>query len=426
MGCREADLAQCMSCQEQCIGKIWSDLPPEVQARCFVPLLSREVGKAATASRSEWQVACSDDVWANIFSRDWSWLCPFGPPSWISFRAYHARLLNGAAAFAVLGGIVRRTGEAGHTDEALLSMLATEGNIKTWSSAALGVPGRCATGLCGDCRGQVYSVGGFDFSAELPLGFAEALDVTSVLNGVPNVRSLPQMQRSRACPGLVALRDSLLAVGGGSSMFTIADAFQSTELLRLDTDECEYQKVGWQQAPFLLKRRCAAGVCTTDAGHVYAISGYAGNDTYEASVECLDGFSNEGLSKGWKMAPSLKQARAGCVACFGPEGCIWALGGGCDESESLASVERLDPRMKAWLGGVPDMPGRRRCFAGGFSTDRRLYVYGGWDSTQWHNPTAARFDVRTMTWESLPSLSGGEAEDEIVIPYHFVSGCVAI
>ena len=40
-----------------------------------------------------------------------------------------------------------------------------------------------------------------------------------------------------ACVGLAAAGEAVLAVGGGSSMFTAAEAFRSTEVLRLGAQE---------------------------------------------------------------------------------------------------------------------------------------------------------------------------------------------
>lgn len=239
----------------------------------------------------------------------------------------------------------------------------------------------------------------------------------SLLRGEPEVQALPRLRRARACPGVVATPEAVLAVGGGSSMFTAAEAFACVEALPLGSHSPE-----WRAASPLQRPRCAAGVCATAAGHVFVVSGYAGNDHYEDTVEWCDATGAEALLRGWRQAPALAHARAGCVACFGPEGCVWALGGGRNESESLATVERLDPRAPRWQGDVPPMPGRRRCFAGGFGVDGKLYIYGGWDSARWHDPTAARLDLRSMRWEPLPTLYG---EVNGIIPYHFVSGCSA-
>ncbi|CAE8635954.1 unnamed protein product, partial [Polarella glacialis] len=151
----------------------------------------------------------------------------------------------------------------------------------------------------------------------------------------------------------------------------------------------------WCAAPSMTRPRIAAGVCATNAGHVYAISGYAGGERYEESVEWVDASSSEALARGWMPGPALSKARAGCVACFGPDGNVWALGGGCNESASLDTVECLDLRGGCWRQG-PSMPGRRRSFAAGFGVDGKLYIYGGWDSERWHDPSAARLDLRAM------------------------------
>jgi len=373
----------------------------------------------ACASRETRVGAHSEDLWAGLFQRDWRWLCPTGPPCDASFRQQHLWVSQQArhecSAFVVLGGTVRREGAA-HSDAAVLSALGNHDGELQWRSFALRVPGRCAAGLCRS-RGRILAVGGFDFSSERSTAAAESINVRAVLQGQPVAQALPRLQRARACPGVVATSEAVLAIGGGSSMFTAAQAFSSVEVLTNSAQTSE-----WRAAPPLGWPRCAAGACATAAGTVFAVSGYAGGDRYEDSVEWTDATGSEGLLRGWRPAPALAHARAGCVACFGPEGCVWALGGGCNESESLASVERLDPRVQRWRADVPPMPGRRRCFAGGFGVDGKLYIYGGWDSSRWHDPTAARLDLRAMRWEPLPALYG---EVNGIIPYHFVSGCVA-
>ncbi|CAK9060426.1 Kelch repeat and BTB domain-containing protein F47D12.7 [Durusdinium trenchii] len=147
-----------------------------------------------------------------------------------------------------------------------------------------------------------------------------------------------------------------------------------------------------------------------------------GHSAPKESVEWIDLGGAEALLRGWHQGPRLAQARAGCAACFGPDGCVWVLGGGSDESASLDTVERLDPREGRWQE-APLMPGRRRCFAASFGIDRKLYIYGGWNRERWHEDSAARLDLRNLCWETLPSPLG---EAESIIPYHFVSGCTAL
>jgi len=397
----------------------WPALPIELKVHCLRPLAAESALSFASVGRDARATAHSEDLWADLFHRDWRWLWPNGPPRDASYRQKHLWVTQRArldhSAFVVLGGTVRRHG-AGHADETVLSALSMHEGEMQWRSFALPMPGRCAAGLCHG-HGRIFSAGGFDFSAEQPTSCAESIDTLALLRGEPEVQALPRLRLARACPGVVATPEAVLAVGGGSSMFTAAEAFSSVEALRIHS-----QKPEWQPTAPMTRPRCAAGVCATSAGHVFVVSGYSGNDHYEDTVEWADASGSEGLLRGWQPAPSLARARAGCVACFGPEGCVWALGGGCNEIESLASVERLDPRAPGWHADVPPMPGRRRCFAGGFRIDGKLYIYGGWDSTHWHDPTAARLDLCAMRWEPLPALYG---EANRIIPYHFVSGCMA-
>lgn len=393
---------------------LWTQLPKELKVLCFRLLSSENILQCSCACRADALAVDAEELWALLFHRDWKWLCTDGPCLKSSARQSHRRVARKVqefqAAFVVLGGCVRRGVEGRHRDGSVLSVLTPDRDkLLSWRSfGTLPLASRCAAGVCSSgsstTSGRMVVAGGFDFSEEVALASCEAISISGLLSGQPVVEACPSLQRPRA----------VLAVGGGSSMFTAAEAFSSVEVLPLGAQQ-------WLAGPSLKKPRCAAGVCVTDSGHAFAVSGYAGNEMYEASVEWLD-LSSEGLRNGWHFGPQLSQARAGCAACFGPDGCVWVLGGGCDESASLDTVERLDPRVGRWQE-APIMPGRRRCFAASFGVDRKLYIYGGWNRERWHEDSAARLDLRNLCWETLPSPMG---EADSIIPYHFVSGCTAL
>jgi len=327
----------------------WGCLPAELKVHCLRALPAETILTFAGTGRDTCSAALSEELWADLFFRDWRWLFPGGPREGSTFRQQHLQVTRQArsdhTAFIVLGGSVRRDG-VGHADAAVLSSLTVHEGQLQWRSFVLPSPGRCAAGLCHE-KGRLYVAGGFDFSAQEATSSVEVIDVPMLLRSEPEVKALPRLRSPRACPGVVTTPDAVLAIGGGSSMFTAAEAFSSVEVL----PHCATSSQ-WRPAPSLLRPRCAAGVCATAAGHVFVVSGYAGDDRYEDTVEWSDAASGEGLLRGWKPAPALAQPRAGCVACFGPEGCVWALGGGLNESESLATVERLDPRAPCWCGDV--------------------------------------------------------------------------
>lgn len=418
----------------------WESLPNELKLGCLRPLRVEDALTFACASREAGRVAQCEELWLDLYQRDWRWLCPNGPLRESSHRRQHLWISRQArehrSVFVVLGGAVCRdrpggleSGHAhGHADVTVLSTLSMgsgqSGEPPAWKSFSLpSVQGRCAAGICHG-KERLYIAGGFDFSSEAASSASEALDVPSLLQGMPRAEALPPLARARACPAVVATREAVLAIGGGSSMFTGAEVFSSVEALPLNGRSSEESAArGWQPAVPLMRPRCAAGSCATASGQVFVVGGYAGKNVYEDTVEWIDASCGEGLLRGWQSAPALGHARAGCVASFGPDGCVWVVGGGCDGEESLATLERLDPRAPRWCGDVPPMPGRRRCFAGGFGVDGQLYIYGGWTSTRWHDPTAARLDLRAMRWEKLPVLYGDAGG---IIPYHFVSGCVAL
>lgn len=45
-------------------------------------------------------------------------------------------------------------------------------------------------------------------------------------------------------------------------------------------------------------------------------------------MEWIDLGGAEALLRGWHQGPRLAQARAGCAACFGPDGCVPGPRGG--------------------------------------------------------------------------------------------------
>ena len=53
-----------------------------------------------------------------------------------------------------------------------------------------------------------------------------------------------------------------------------------------------------------------------------------GHSAPKESVEWIDLGGAEALLRGWHQGPRLAQARAGCAACFGPDGCVPGPRGG--------------------------------------------------------------------------------------------------
>lgn len=78
-------------------------------------------------------------------------------------------------------------------------------------------------------------------------------------------------------------------------------------------------------------------------GHVCVAGGYGGGQTYLSSAEYLpcDG-------RGWLPLPPMAHARTGFGLCYGPDGCLYAVGGSPNGSESHRSAERFDERRGVW------------------------------------------------------------------------------
>ncbi|CAE7031564.1 klhl3 [Symbiodinium natans] len=280
----------------------WTPLPRELKVHCLRLLHASDVLACSGSCRVDFAAVDAEELWALLFQRDWRWLCADGPCNFTPSRQSHRRLAekvgSSRAAFVVLGGCVRRDDGGRHADGVVLSVLsADDTKAPRWRSySGLPMASRCAAGICckggAEVSGRLLVAGGFDFSEEQASASCESIDIADLLAERPAVQACPSLLHPRACPGLAAASEAVLAVGGGSSMFTAAEAFRSVEVLCTAATK-------WQYGPSLQRPRCAAGVCVTSMGHAYAISGYAGNDCYEESVEWADLASSEGLLRGW-------------------------------------------------------------------------------------------------------------------------------
>ncbi|KAJ4457849.1 putative protein kinase [Paratrimastix pyriformis] len=107
-----------------------------------------------------------------------------------------------------------------------------------------------------------------------------------------------------------------------------------------------------------------------------------------------------GSERGWLPLPSLRQARH-YVSSVSLSGSIWVLGGACDTTIAQ-SMERLDPRERAWTLLDARPTPRQGMAIFGVQDEDCLYAVGGYDG----HPVALfeRFDVRMQRWEQLAPL----------------------
>jgi len=134
---------------------------------------------------------------------------------------------------------------------------------------------------------------------------------------------------------------------------------------------------------------------------VHVVGGYGGGSVFHNSFETLQ-VSTSGRESGWIMdSRAMKSRRSGHGLCFGPDNCLYAIGGSEDGNIMLASCERLDLRSRAWES-ISAMATNRGYTAAGFDCDGSLYVVGGSNSIIQPQDSIERYDIRMNCWELLP------------------------
>eukprot|EP00037_Helgoeca_nana_P009960 m.87308 g.87308 ORF g.87308 m.87308 type:complete len:555 (-) comp19923_c0_seq2:2772-4436(-) len=197
----------------------------------------------------------------------------------------------------------------------------------------------------------------------------------------------------RSCSAAtVDSRGDVYVCGGSESMYTQADVFSSCE---------RYSRAAeaWVAVAPMLEQRCAFGAALTrDSTSIVACGGYGGAGAYLASAEGLD------LATGtWSPLPPLSVERAGCQVHRGPDGRVWAVGGGGDGRTCCKTVEAYDSRCSVWDRTIPSLVEPRHYMGCGWGPDAMLYVVGGFHPLE-HLRTCERFDLRAGKWEQLPPL----------------------
>ena len=155
----------------------------------------------------------------------------------------------------------------------------------------------------------------------------------------------------------------------------------------------------WRAFPPMTTPRCAHSLSRSAGGVMYATGGYGGGVSYLDSIECIDLHVPE---RGWRTVHTLPQPRAFAATCFGPDHCLYVVGGSDNGSGNFASCLKIDPRSGHTHALAP-MAARRHAFAGAFAPDGQLYVAGGFE---WIGmlTSAECYDPRADRWRDLPPL----------------------
>ena len=363
---------------------LWPSLPEELLQRAFLHLDSRSLARAEAACRGWRRAASADFLWRDRCAA-WSWLTR-RKPSGATWKRQE-RALSGAPRFVVVGGAYSARGRA---------FSAATG---AWADVPAMATERNGAALLYDVEGaSLCAVGGRSSGPYgYPLASVERLACGGG-GGGGAWAAAPPMATARCCLG-AAFDDAgrLLVAGGAESMYKHAAVHASAEVYAPGAD-------AWAPLPPLGAARCAHSLALSAAGTAYAVGGYGGGLTYLASVECLDVAAPE---RGWRAVASLNQPRAGACAAFGPDHCLYVIGGGGNGHDADSTCVKWDSRANQWLPLAP-MHARRHYFAAAFAPDGQLYAAGGFE---WSGQltTAEVYDARADRWRPLPDLVDGGA-----------------
>ena len=158
----------------------------------------------------------------------------------------------------------------------------------------------------------------------------------------------------------------------------------------------KYQTGDWLQRPHLSTARVGLAGATAN-GHIYAISGFAGEDDF-VSVEVRSGLGDPT----WHPAPGLTTPR-GNSAADTVDHLIYVVGGILNNT-ALRSVERFDSRTNGLWRASPDLP-EPRAQAGVAAHHRLLYVAGG-ALEDGVTRSMVAYDVDTDRWIDRSPLPG--------------------
>ena len=102
----------------------------------------------------------------------------------------------------------------------------------------------------------------------------------------------------------------------------------------------------------------------------------------------------------WLRVTPMPTARYGLATVLGPDGRIYAIGGGVPGRGALATLEAYDPVKNSWTSLAP-MPTARYGLAAVLGPDGRIYAIGGYGPSTGFLHTVESYDTSTNTWTTL-------------------------
>jgi N-acetylneuraminic acid mutarotase len=193
-----------------------------------------------------------------------------------------------------------------------------------WSKAAPLPTARGTLAAATGPDGLIYAIGGSD--ANNPLATVEAYDPAA-----DKWIAKAPLHTPRAWVAAVTGHDGLIYAIGGTSGPAVLN---SMEIFNVTTDT-------WTTSPYTLPvPTCGLAAAVDPNGLIYAIGG--DNLVNNTTIPSPNVYSYNPAAPGWTAQPSLSTARLCLAAATGPDGLIYAIGGGnpnSPNSGSLANVE---------------------------------------------------------------------------------------
>ncbi|XP_055333104.1 kelch-like ECH-associated protein 1A [Paramacrobiotus metropolitanus] len=124
----------------------------------------------------------------------------------------------------------------------------------------------------------------------------------------------------------------------------------------------------------------------------------------------------------WSSVKSMPLCRSGAVACVGPDGLIYVVGGISRDMEVLCRVDAYDPFADKWL--PKDSMRVPRYLPGIGVFEGRMYVFGGEKSLNCHDSSIEAYDFVADEWSllntMLPSARSGQSCVAVAVNSVFV------
>jgi N-acetylneuraminic acid mutarotase len=211
--------------------------------------------------------------------------------------------------------------------------------------------------------GKIYVIGGF-INGVVENG--TAVNVVEAFDPHTNLWcATAPMPTARAIAGVTTGKDGRIYVIGGASEGPDKGPLHTVEAFDPRTNT-------WSKcAPMPTARMLGDAVTTGPDGRIYAIGGGGSGGVVYSTVEAYDPLTNS-----WTTLPPMPNALGSSVA-TGPDGKIYAVGGFTDGGRNVVdTVEVFDPRNGNWSYGPP-MPTARGSAGVEAGPDGRIYAIGG-------------------------------------------------